>query len=619
MKKLSHKRKILIGTVIALLLILLSVGILFLVNTLQENVLNHVFLYVKNDTILLRDLKREELRLVGNDNFKPLMEIEGMEQDPFTEWNSNTYLTKNGALLFPMTSPFSNPDLIYWKWYTEEKPKIPAKQVRSYVISKDERLLTYVTSNGELCQYNLKTDMQTVISNDIEPGWCISPDGKRIVFQNGDKNLMYCVEGKTKEIRNYVTSFAVSEDFKTLYYVTDGILYRLAVGDNPEEIDTDVDEILCCEKKDRIYYIKKVPTELNLRDFVDDDMAEIDRKPENMVIPPEPKRENYATEAEFLSARQEFRDALSAYFKATGDAIGSFQRDRLREAIETETLEWPNHTLCYYDGETTRLVEEYDVFNIHVQTENTKINSITYQIQDPAKQEKIKLSSVQSMEDLKQKIIAEFSIMSQNYLAAHGEKVQLPENTLQMLVTNDGTMFYYFVPDQETTNVGKVYRRAISKKGIGEEELFAEDVSSDTLLALGDNHIAYFKDVPGQFPYAYDEACGELYFDGEKVTENVAMHSLHFQKETKSLYFLTAVDPQNHAGTLQNFKKGKIQTIAENTVEYRVLPNGQVLYLKNYDWDKGAGELYILKKKQSTKLEEDVCTLICPKNDRVRF
>jgi hypothetical protein len=96
-----------------------------------------------------------------------------------------------------------------------------------------------------------------------------------------------------------------------------------------------------------------------------------------------------------------------------------------------------------------------------------------------------------------------------------------------------------------------------------------------------------------------------LYFDGEEVAEDVS--GWMYCDDGESLVFMT--DPDESEYSLQRYSKGEVVEIADNVYDHEVLPNGNVVYIADYNLKKGEGELYLFTGKEPVKVDDDVSGL----------
>ena len=132
-----------------------------------------------------------------------------------------------------------------------------------YDISDDGSIVTYTKNNGSLHQHNLSEQSDAIDVNVIN--YLVSDDGNTIVYQKrgeGDNSHLYDVyvskNGKQGEkILSSVSSVKhVSEDFTTLYYISDNTLYRVNIGKTPKKLAENIRDVIAIYETGEMYFTK---------------------------------------------------------------------------------------------------------------------------------------------------------------------------------------------------------------------------------------------------------------------------------------------------------------------------------------------------------------------------
>lgn len=81
-----------------------------------------------------------------------------------------------------------------------------------------------------------------------------------------------------------------------------------------------------------------------------------------------------------------------------------------------------------------------------------------------------------------------------------------------------------------------------------------------------------------------------------------------FRDDGSFVYLVGEEDDNSYQ--LKSYKDGEITTIADDVFDFGFTTGGDLLYLRDYNVNRCAGTLYLYNGKDSTKLDDDVCTII---------
>lgn len=191
-----------------------------------------------------------------------------------------------------------------------------------------------------------------------------------------------------------------------------------------------------------------------------------------------------------------------------------------------------------------------------------------------------------------------YSANNKWYIAKGAVSTEINVNAPRFFeIDSDGKTIYYF-DNIDENSCGDLYKINISKSGISRPELYDTDVYTRNATFLGDGLFKYYKNYES-------ESRNELYINKARLDYDIARITFH-EDAQKILYFANG----EQYGTLMVYENGKINKIADNVQDYEVLPDGNIIYLHDYDKNSYTGDLYLYKGGNSKKIDSDVIAII---------
>lgn len=496
-----------------------------------------------------------------------------------------------------------------------------AENVSEYIVSESDKIVTYLTYDEHgLYQYNFNDKEK--IDNGIDD-YRVSTDGKKIVYRTENGDLYLKNAGKEKEkIDSAVSSISyISESFDTVYYEKGDSLYKKAEEEEKEKIASDVAYINKIYESGEIYYTKTLMSQnKTLLDYVEDDMQETDAV---MTEPKEPDDYidfwDYDDYDEYYAAWENYEIEYEQYEAAMKAWNERNQRDELRLELADETISEYDEILCYYDGKTEVAVADNYDSSITSSRDCPVIVFSAYQ-EYPA-EEKLKLSEIGDVSEASQMIRDAIYSTREIYLAAQDKisEIGLGETEASnFMITPDGKTIYFFKNLVEIPEWSAAYNRGVPQQGdvckisisdsgqAQEPEVYANNVYEGAYLTSDGKFVCYQNMCDWE---------GELYIDGQKIDSGVNLFSVTYLAESDMLLYLCGDSYVN--GVLKVFADGEIVTIADHVSYFYAKPSGEVLYLRNYDFNELKGELFSYKNKESEKFDDGVQGIIPV--DRVKY
>ena len=343
-----------------------------------------------------------------------------------------------------------------------------------------------------------------------------------------------------------------------------------------------------------IYYTKEKVEEINLADYVIDDMADADAAITVPESPVYPFGWEYDTDEAYNAAVEKYNIAYEKYEAAYDNYLKKMERDNIRSAIQGYTMEKSRDTLYYYDGKESELIS--DVYNLKCAADRTVIGYSKYGTVST----KVKLSEVTDLEEVEEMVRDELSSSEGQYVAVGKQTYTLLEEsrTCSECFTADGKMLYFVadvVSDELDEEYGNLYKATVTDKGVQKPELVDSNVYAYGVCAI-EKSVVYYKNSEN-----------ELWTDGRKISEDVKYISIY--DDDPAVYYCTDWDEENDSGTLKMYRDGEVTKIREDVYSWIRKEDG-ILYLQDYDEDSGRGALYLYKNGKSEKISDDVNYII---------
>lgn len=196
--------------------------------------------------------------------FSFVSDANGMPLDDSGISSNTVVLSKDGSKIFYLDSDNN----LYYKDVknlSAEGQKLSSK-VSKFFVSDNASLVTYIETDKDLKQHNLKSESKT-IAKDVE-SVLVAPNGKKMlikqVSEDGSLDLLLSKDGKEtdKIVSNINYVYSVSDDFKTFYFSKNNAIYSYKEGkDKHEKIIKEFSSVVRCYDSGEIYYTKSVVDE----------------------------------------------------------------------------------------------------------------------------------------------------------------------------------------------------------------------------------------------------------------------------------------------------------------------------------------------------------------------
>ena len=411
----------------------------------------------------------------------------------------------------------------------------------------------------------------------------MSKDGKTLFFPDKlDNNssgvtLYYrstaSEKQEAKKVDSDITRYAVNDSASLVTYLKNGNLYQFDVkrGEKSDKMAGDVSTFYVSEDGKKIVYLEDDEGEY-LLNVIDSgkDKVKLASGVSLQYVSDDCKTIVYMKD-DTLYLNQGAKDKDT---KIASDVYGTVRVYDTGEVYYV-TEDDNELTLCYFDGKktSTELIEEFDYWNDYTVSSHDSAAMLVYQDNDD-----------------------EYQLV----VGGGKPKALKAEEPSSFTFSKDGKSIWY-VDEPDKNYEGDLYKVTISNGAIKSTDEVDGEVYASYVVYTPGGHLVYFKDVKNSE--------GELWVDGKKADDDVALSSLQESESGALLYFVDYNFNKGY-GTLKQYSGGKAAQIADDVYSFAVLPNGSVLYLLDYSTSRYRGDLYVCSGSRSTQLDEDVVTII---------
>jgi len=515
-KKKVGIKKIIAGVVLVAAVVALVIGVVNIfkgsdAKSTGKDLAKLPIMYIKSSDLMLKSGNKEPYVVTSGTGY----------------YYGNILFTEDGKTMFFADDLSGDEFKLYYRDVDEETPKGKdadstgikiASGVTNFNIQKDGKFVIY-KKRDKLYYTDLKKD-ERVIARKVE-NFAISSDEKKVVYVNSDGDLYVCGLGKNDEpekidsdIDQVVSSL---NEYKSFYYIKDSSLYRKELGKDRQRLARDVMSASVIDEQ--VYVVKK---------------DEFDQLP-----------------------------GYTLYKIENGEEI------KITDRMDGSALYGSNYN-----------IGEYMVFS-----------SAAAFLTIPED------SDLQEYDDG----IRELYIISQNNSPFKAMDIDINE-TGYYSFSADGKYFYMIEDMDDENNTGELYRYTVDSGSLKDKTKICDAVSQ---------FFVYYEDVVTMV-YSDDETIMGLY-TGEKFYElsETAASYYHYFKGT--LYYLDdySYDSGTGTGTLMKFKNGKTEKIDTDVISIFARNEDDVVYIKDYSAKRNYGDLY--HKKGNSKpvlIDTDVSNIV---------
>ncbi|MCI8517896.1 MAG: zinc ribbon domain-containing protein [Hungatella sp.] len=516
-------------------------------------------IYVKDDALMMADLKKKKATPVEiTDSYTKKGEY---VRKGVTGYNTNL-ISEDGKYLYYMEDRDSDKYDLYQAKMSKpsEGTKIDSK-VSSHRLLKDGTVL--YRKSGDLYRYSGKKSERII--KDVE-SYFLDEDQKYICWTElDDGEITYYLQDLAQKkdkvtLEDDVDDFKYKSDFSAFYVQKGDTVSVIDREGNKEKIAKDVDSIRSFNRDSgRFFYVKENPQEIPYGDFLDNDNKEMSESDQERF-----KEEEYTFEIKEL-----------------------YLYDGKSEQLITDRL------MSTYEYSLT----EKDQFFLYREYPNLEELEVAW-------------SDVQKvgMESAIQEALVEIGPMVLATDAKNKTAVTLEEDVFirnSAYGEEDGKLYCYTT--DEDYEDGMIQVMAIKGSKAGTLEEFDSDVEDLHQLLPVKGGLYYVKD--------YEDEGGDLCFNGKVILSDVL--TVRRLGETQKLIVASDydMDESSYEVSIWNGKKKNLMSEEVNELEYA--DNGSAIFLVEYNYSRGEGELVFFDGKEARTIDDDVTSFFARKGSSI--
>ncbi|HPY64275.1 MAG TPA: zinc ribbon domain-containing protein [Bacillota bacterium] len=628
--KSSAKKIALIAVIVIVVLAIALTSFLLLRDGGRKE---HYSLYLKDGDIFYTDFTKDGiLEITSRLTYgKNISGTPGVTNGAFALGAFITFSDDGNRMFFPDRFEYINEGVtLYYRDINKDNKEAERidSNVSLYAINDKGTKVAYLKGRDNTLYLHDLTDKEKIAGNVLF--FQVADNLNKIGYLNDEGGYyLWTLNKDTVKLASDVSYIAhVTEDLSAIYYVKDDSLYKQTTdGADRVKIASDVKNVLSVYESGEMYYTKTEHVEVNLMDYVTDDMAAADAsitEPSTPVYPDPPSSPNwwdYDTDEAYEAAWSKYESDYEAY-EATCDRLyeeysaalekyyAKRDRDYLRDELKNATQENTEYTLFYFDGTEETVVTDAMTSASGTSYANDK-PAMILSVYNKSDVQKVKLSEISSYYEVSSMVQAALYSSSERYIAIRANlSVIEQDDASNFQISSDGSTIF-FLDEISEKGDGDLYTVKIIDDQVSKPELCDSDVNNCVIFFTDDNKIVYYKDVN------YDNYRGDIFIDGTEIDYDVQLWTVSFSEDGSVLYY-TDWNSDKSYGTLKMFKEGKKTKVSDDVHDYTIASNGDIIYLYDYSTNYYAGMLYSYNNGDPQKIDDDVAALIFMDDSTIR-
>lgn len=479
-----------------------------------------------------------------------------------------------------------------------------AKRPMPMLLANDGKTLLFSSAEGKggslyVCNLENPKDTMKLVGENISDNYFINYSGTLVTYRTKSPRELhqYDVVNDTNVMLGTLRSdndIQISIDGDTIAYIVDKVFYIKKIGEERQVIFNDVKDIYPMESNlDKIIFIVDSNTSENnwlcyekgkgVRELGN---TKLDG---NMLINFDENGGIYNSKSKdpISGTKKELQKYLdNGYFLDNSEESYVINADNVNEDDLTYRILIDD--IYYYSGGVNELVG----------TDCYMRNMSNYHVKP---------------------VVAFRETSSGNFYVALGAKKELvtDDAVIASAFNLDGNVLYYLTKDEGEEDTGTIYKVEINGDSIGKPikmydqvlvSAFIEKSVFRKNLLLG----TISKDCLYYFKKGSKEGEVQLYLGNtfvHTITDiskfRIEEDTYYYYEDAPVLYFYTDYDGNTSTGSLFAFN-GETIKIADNAYNAKLTPNGNLLYMKNYDKESCLGELYYYNNGKSEKIDDNI-------------
>ena len=585
--------------------VVLVVAIILGITLIPGKHASNTAIYLKDGNLCVLPNVKKNTDLLTMQMFSDPDDLEGEISDlwdyrDFSEAYSKAggTLSKDGSKYFYISTTESNDEIrlcyIDLKAKNATPVRISGGDVLAYSVNESATLVTFMRDDNNLYQYDMQNGKAEEFASDLEEYFVASRDGSKIVYTTENGLYLYSGLGKTEKLSNDYCSRVYTPDdaLSTIYYVDeDNTLFCNKTGkaEDSFKIASGVDTLYGLTENG-VYYTTDRKT-VTMYDYVNQDLLSVD--PDSLERPEYPFSFEYDTDAEYQAAMKQYKADMEVYEHAND--LRELQKD-------LSYIPYALVTLNYFNGSSASVVAE-DVFSdsisrAYIYTHAAAVLEYTYP--DPEKAAALTVDDMEAIIDSNYSYASTASNHIHNKIcsssvAVNGTACASDLDIYRICLTEDGQTACIITKNADNSDID-LYQAGISGNSLQTPTQIASDI--DDLQIIG-NNVVFWQD-------------SAVFVNNARIDDDVLADHVAFRDDGSFVYLVGEEDDNSYQ--LKSYKDGKTTTIADDVFNFGFTTGGELLYLRDYNTNRSEGTLYLYNGKDSTKLDDDVCTIIPAEN-----
>ena len=502
-------------------------------------------------------------------------------------------LSKDGSKLFYISTDLETEIRLCYidlKAKNATPVRISGGVVLAFSVNESATLVTFLRDDNNLYQYDMQSGKAEKIASDLEECFVASRDGSKIVYTTENGLYLYSGLGKTEKLSNDYCSQVYTPDdaLSTIYYVDeDDTLFCNKTGkaEDSFKIASGVDTLYGLTENG-VYYTTDSKT-VTMYDYVNQDLLSVD--PDSLERPEYPFSFEYDTDAEYQAAMKQYKADMEVYEHAND--LRELQKDLAREQYTLVTLN-------YFNGSSASVVAE-DVFRGSISSADTYAHAaavLEYTYPDPEKAAALTVDDMEAIIDSNYSYASTasdhiYNKIRSSSVAVNGTACASDLDIYCICLTEDGQTACIITKNADNSDID-LYQAGISGNSLQTPTQIASDI--DDLQIIG-NNVVFWQD-------------SAVFVNNARIDDDVLADHVAFRDDGSFVYLVGEEDDNSYQ--LKSYKDGKTTTIADDVFNFGFTTGGELLYLRDYNTNRSEGTLYLYNGKDSTKLDDDVFTII---------
>ncbi len=548
--------------------------------------------YMKDDQLYYASSSDDEGQLLTSDYIDPY-EFEDANHNAVMFANAAS-LSKDKNVFFYYDNISQNGQDLYRK--KKDKPNEPDEKIDSdvYAYATDatgEKIayytIDYGTEHRSFALYMYEAGKKEKIAEDswLAPWRCTDNLEKILYLREADGHgcEMFMWDADNGKRRLFFTQQEpyATDDFAHIYYLNDNAVYKWEEStEQSEKLLDNVYEIIKVYEDGTIYYVKEKARKDKVSDFVFDDMAGVDAGVEN--------------------------------------SYDKMLLDEIRKGIDVELPEKNAlYELYYYDGQSEIMLTDKLVCRDDKFTVAEKASLIAFEIYNPERMERVKLSTFVNEYDIAFEVVKRMSETKSRCVASGADVIEIPQaDACNFVIENNGQRIVYFADGEYEGNIYEI----VNENGALKQPLkYDENVGKTTFNFTENGEVIYFK------YYKEDRAKGDMYIDKQEIDYDVYFIGNEYGNEYWGVYERNGVivyytdypvDGEG-GGTINVLKNGEKKKLADGIQNHYIASNGDIYYI-TYDFGMARHTLYRYDGEESIVVDDEAEWMAAPDEETVK-